>query len=396
MKRRVAFLMTHPTQYHAPWFRSLAQRDSLSIHVFYGFQPSPALQGNGFGVQFEWDAPLLEGYPNSFLVNVASPGWGFRALDTPGIKAIIARREFDCWVINGWSTKSEWQAIRACWQFGLPMMIRGDSTLLDRRPLATRIAKRLLLGRWIPRFERYLTVGQLNAEYYEHYGADPARFVPVLHFVDNDWFARVAGEARGRRTQLKESLGIPPDAFVFLLAGKLTPGKQPMAALEAMKQLGPAGRPHLLVVGDGPMRAECESIAREAGLPVTFAGFYNQSRMPEAYAVSDVLVLPSASETWGLVVNEAMACGLAAIVSSKVGCAPDLVAPGQTGAVFSAGNIPELVQHMQRYLSEPSRAWAEGQEAARFIQRYSLDQAVENTEKAVLSLRNASAPSSQA
>ena len=388
-KRRVACLMTHPTQYHAPWFRALAQRPEISIHVFYGFQPSPDLQGKDFGVRFEWDAPLLEGYSNSFLENVAAPGWGFRSLDTPGVRDVVARREYDCWVINGWSTKSEWQAIRACWKFGVPMLIRGDSTLLDRRPVTTRIAKRLLLGRWIPRFRRYLTVGKLNAEYYEHYGADPSRFVPVLHFVDNDWFAREAAAARESRSRIRESMGIPDDAVVFLFAGKLMDKKQPAAAVKAMKHLGAGARAHLLVVGDGALRAECESIAREAALPVTFAGFYNQSRMPEAYAISDVLVLPSAyDETWGLVVNEAMASGLAAIVSDKVGCAPDLVAPGQTGAVFPAGNVPALAKVMERYLSEPSRSAIEGQNAARRIQRYSLDQAVENTVNAVLSVND--------
>ena len=387
--RRVALLMTHPTQYHAPWFRALAQRPEMSIHVYYGFQPSPDLQGKDFGVRFEWDAPLLDGYPNSFLENIAEPGWGYRSLDTPGIRDIIAREPFDCWVINGWSTKSEWQAIRACWKRRLPMMIRGDSTLLDRRPLPTRIAKRLLLGRWLPRFERYLTVGKLNEDYYEHYGADRSRFFPVRHFVDNDWFARKAGEARADRARLRKSMGIPADATVFLFAGKLMHKKQPAAAVEAMKHLRRDSGAHLLVVGDGAMRGQCESIATAAGLPVTFAGFFNQSRMPEAYAAADVLLLPSAyDETWGLVVNEAMASGLPAIVSDKVGCAPDLIATGETGAVFPAGNVPELAMQMEKYLSTRSEASRQGQNAALRIQRYSLDQAVENTVNAVLSVND--------
>ena len=76
--------MTHPTQYHSPWFRALAERPDISIHVFYCFQPSAELQGKDFGLNFEWDVPLLDGYPNSFLRNVArKPGWGYRDTDTP-------------------------------------------------------------------------------------------------------------------------------------------------------------------------------------------------------------------------------------------------------------------------------------------------------------------------
>lgn len=379
--------MTHPTQYHAPWFRALATRDEISIHVYYGFQPSPDLQGKDFGVRFEWDFPLLDGYPNTFLENVARPGWGFRSLDTPGIRNIIASGAHDCWVINGWSTKSEWQAIRACWKRRVPMMIRGDSTLLDPRPIHVRVAKRLLLGRWLPRFDRYLTVGELNEKFYEHYGAERARFFPVRHFVDNDWFARNADEERRDRAALRRSMGIAEDAIVFLFAGKLMDKKQPLAAVHAMRLLPPDSPAHLLIVGDGAYREECEAAARSAGLPVTFAGFFNQSRMPAAYAASDVLVLPSSyDETWGLVVNEAMASGLAAIVSDRVGCAPDLVTTGQTGAVFPAGDTQELARQMTVYLADRSEAGRQGRNAALRIHRYSLDQAVENTVNAVLSL----------
>ena len=177
------------------------------------------MQGKDFGVGFEWDVPLLEGYPSTFLKNVAaSPGWGYRNNDTPELRDLIPRREYDTWVINGWTTKSEWLAIRTCWSSGIPMMVRGDSTLVDHRNLGTRVVKRLILGRWIPRFSRYLTVGKLNEQYYEHYGAQRERFVPVRHFVDNHWFARRAEVDRKRRGDLRRSWGIDGNSLVFLFA----------------------------------------------------------------------------------------------------------------------------------------------------------------------------------
>ena len=74
------------------------------------------------------------------------------------------------------------------------------------------------------------------------------------------------------------------------------------------------------------------------GVNVRMLGFVNQSELPGIYASADVLVVPSDfRETWGLVVNEAMACGTPAVVSVAVGCAPDLIMEGLTGAIFPCG-----------------------------------------------------------
>ena len=103
------------------------------------------------------------------------------------------------------------------------------------------------------------------------------------------------------------------------------------------------------MVGDGPLRASMEQIVAGAGSPIRFAGFLNQTEMPRAYAASDALVLPSdGGETWGLVVNEAMASGLPAVVSDQVGCGPDLVLPAKTGETFPCGAVSELARTVER------------------------------------------------
>ncbi len=87
-------------------------------------------------------------------------------------------------------------------------------------------------------------------------------------------------------------------------------------------------------------------------MPLHVAGFQNQTELPAWYAAADVLVLPSdGGETWGLVVNEALACGTPAVVSDAVGCAPDLALdrdPGRTGAVFAVGDPAALADAVER------------------------------------------------
>jgi glycosyltransferase involved in cell wall biosynthesis len=385
----VGILLTHATQYHSPWFRELAKRPEISIKVFYCLQPDADQQGIGFDVPFHWDTPLLEGYPSTLLRNTARKvGFHFSGCDTPEIVDLIASREFDAWIINGWRVKSDWQAIRACWRNKVPMLVRGDSHLIDSKPVALKIAKRLILGRWLPRFSRYLTVGKLNEDYYQFYGADPRKFFPVRHFVDNARFARQAEAARINRTQLRSRWGIDQEPVVFLFAGKFIDKKRPMDAIRAIELLHAKRLAvHLLMVGDGRLRPSCEQYSKNKHLPVSFTGFLNQNEIAEAYACSDVLVLPSAyAETWGLVVNEAMSCGLPAVVSDRVGCAPDLVKPDTTGSVFAAMDVGALTRAMTAYAEDVSLARQQGARAAKYVESYSVTAAADNTIAALLSL----------
>jgi len=105
---RLAILSTHPIQYDSGWFRGLAAHPDLRVHVYYCRQATPQEQARaGFGVEFEWDVPLLTGYPHSFLQNVANPRGNdrFGGFDTPEIKSIIRRGEYVAVLINGWHYK---------------------------------------------------------------------------------------------------------------------------------------------------------------------------------------------------------------------------------------------------------------------------------------------------
>ena len=392
MKTRLAILVTHPIQYFVPWFRELSRLPELELTVYYCFRPSSGEQGKGFGVPFQWDCPLDGGYQSILLKNVSShPTTSrYRGCDTPEISQLVASGRHDVWLVHGWMVKSYWQAMKTCWKQRVPLLVRGDSHLLDRRPWPVRLAKRLLLGRWIPRFSSYLTVGTLNEACYEFYGADRSRFFRVPHCVDNNWFAEKSKLVGVARLSSRQRLGVPTDAMVFLFCGKFIEKKRPLDLLQALDAPDcKETRAHALFVGDGPLRKACESYARTRNIASTFVGFKNQSELPEMYAVADVLVLPSShSETWGLVVNEAMACQRPALVSDKVGCGPDLVLEGKTGYVFPCGEIGALREALLRYVSRPDLAVSHGGVACDHVgKHYSLEIAVSGTLRAVQAVR---------
>jgi glycosyltransferase involved in cell wall biosynthesis len=379
-KPRVGLLATHPVQYYVPWYRRLAR--AVDLEVFYSHRQTAEGQARaGFGVAFGWDVPLLDQYSHQFLSNRARKPdvSSFFGCDTPEISRIIRRGGFDAFIVHGWGTLSFWQAIVACWRNGTPMLVRGDSHLLSPRRRVVRMVKGPLYRLFIPRFDAYLVVGQRARDYYSHYGADPSRMFFTPHAVDNEFFQARAVALGAERERLRRAWGIPSTATVYLFAGKLTDEKRPGDFIQAVGEAS-RRRPDIwgLMAGDGRMRPALESLVANARMPVRFAGFLNQTEMPRAYAASDALVLPSTSETWGLVVNEAMASGLPAIVSDQVGCGPDLVRAGETGEVFACGAIAELASILT-HLAEEHLLSKLGAQAQRLVQRYSPAEAVRGT-----------------
>jgi glycosyltransferase involved in cell wall biosynthesis len=265
------------------------------------------------------------------------------------------------------------------------VLVRGDSQLSLAGSVARRFAKYPIYRCFIPRFDGYLVVGERARQYYLRYGANPRRMFAAPHAVDNAFFEKESARERTARTQLRHSLGLPESAVVWLFAGKLVDRKRPGDFMQAISTAARAdSRVWGLVVGDGPIRAELQRAARQEGWPVRFAGFLNQTQMPAGYAASDALVLTSdGSETWGLVVNEAMASGLPAVVSDEVGSAPDLVHQGQTGEVFRCGDVDQLASIVARLSADPSHLEQMGRRAQRHVDNYSIARAAAGTAAAI-------------
>ncbi|MGH9332522.1 MAG: glycosyltransferase, partial [Vicinamibacteria bacterium] len=203
--------------------------------------------------------------------------------------------------------------------------------------------------------DRFLCVGERVREYLESLGVISRHIFWSPHAVDNEFFSihvepLLEAEAR---VEARRGWGIGPDDFVVLFAGKLDRSKRPGDVLRALGSMNAGAR--ALVAGSGPLREECIELASRLRVAADFRGFLNQTELPLAYAVADCLALPSQSETWGLVVNEAMACGVPCVVSEGVGCAPDLVEPGETGEIFPLGDIDALADRLT-FISEEIEA----------------------------------------
>ncbi|QDV43157.1 GDP-mannose-dependent alpha-(1-6)-phosphatidylinositol dimannoside mannosyltransferase [Stieleria neptunia] len=382
---KVAFVTSHPIQYQVPVFRHLHARTDLDFQVLFAMLPDAAAQGAGFGVEFEWDIPLLEGYEYDVLENVSTnPGLThFRGCDTPGIKDELRRREIDVVIVNGWVVKTCIQTLRACNQMQIPCIVRGEANRLRRRPWWKRMLQRQL----VRRYDAYLPIGKANREFYRSYGIDEERMFDSLYCIENERFARISESTEDDRQSFRRRWNLPEDSVCFLFCGKFEAKKHPFELVESFSRAFRSGkesnRMHLLMVGDGELRLRCERLAAEHNLPVTFTGFLNQSEIVASYTAADCLVLPSDhGETWGLVVNEAMACGRPAIVSDQVGCRDDLIIEGETGFSFAFGNWDQLASLLQRASGDEVDLRKMGAAACRRIADYSPKNAAEGIARA--------------
>jgi len=351
-KMRIGVLASHPIQYQAPLFRELAREVDLTVY-FAHRQTAEGQARAGYGVAFDWDVDLLSGYASEFLQNQAkNPNvFNYGGCDTPEIATIIQKGDFDAFIVTGWYLKSYWQAIRACRRHGVPVLVRGDSQLHTPRSWLKRMAKKVVY-RWIMRqFDGYLYVGKRNLEYLLYYGATRERCFFSPHFIDVDWFRTKSHQTDEERRALRLSLGVQEDEKLLLFVGRLVEMKCPSDLLKAaalLKAQGVAVRP--VYVGSGRLEADLVKQAQRLGIKASFAGFKNQSELPVIYAAADLFILPSESETWGLTVNEAQACGTLAVISTAVGCMPDLIADGMTGKSYVSGDLRALADAVMTML----------------------------------------------
>jgi glycosyltransferase involved in cell wall biosynthesis len=381
----LGILASHPIQYQAPLFRALS--DTINLEVLFAHRPSAQQQAAGFGGAFEWDVDLLTGYNHRFLRNVARRPSSSRFLgcDNPELNTLIRGTRFDAFIVYGWNLKTYWQAVNACHKEKIPVLVRGDSQLNTNTRSAKSTLKQLVYPRLLRQFDGFLAVGRRNEEYLRHYNVPADRIYFTPHCVDNDWFGLRAKEARPKRDAMRTTWGASPQTVVALYVGKFNTKKRPLDLVNALQKLTRSSRQVMAVfVGSGDLEPRLRSAVARSNVRAFFAGFRNQTELPSYYVAADVLVLPSdGGETWGLVVNESMACGLPAIVSDAVGCGPDLVEQGATGFTYKCGDVDALAANLAQVAALRQSGFEFEPHLEARMNQYSIQKCVKGISEAV-------------
>ena len=267
----------------------------------------------------------------------------------------------------------------------IPVILCTDAHSLESRRATSKAAiavKKRIVARIFRMAAAVITSSSKAGLFLQSLGIPSERIFMGRSVVDNTWWTDRAAQVD--RAAWRRELNLPGEAPVVLYCAKLQPWKRPGDLLEAFSRANVLGS-YLIYAGDGPLRPMLEQRSRDLGVAnrVRFLGFVNQMGLPGAYVASDLLVLPSDYEPFGLVVNEAMLCGRPVVVSDRVGARYDLILEGETGRVFPCGDVEALAKILQSLLSDRSQLDRMGAAARERMQAWTPEQNVATFVRAV-------------
>jgi glycosyltransferase involved in cell wall biosynthesis len=345
---KLALVITHPIQYYAPVFQLLAKE--VQLKVFYTVKKRKAYDP-GFQQDIVWDIPLLQGYEYTFNEE----------------KTVIENLvDFNphYLLIYGWACSTHIH-ILTYFRNKIPILFRGDSNLLRDTPWYQKMLKEYAL-KWVyAHVQTALYTGTLNKAYFKKYGLKDSQLIFAPHAIDNTRFSTYQSSS-----SVRNCLGLTPRDQLVLFAGKFTRNKNPILLLHAFLKAN-IPNTHLLFIGAGSTADSLYFAAKQCA-HIHVLPFQNQKDIPAFYQACDLFCLPSDHETWGLSINEAMACGKAVLVSDGCGAAVDLVTP-QNGAIFKRGDINDLAAKLAYFLERPETLRRAGQQAALDISHWNFN-----------------------
>jgi glycosyltransferase involved in cell wall biosynthesis len=389
---RIAVLNTHPIQYFAPLYAYLNAFPDLNITALYLSDFS--LRGGadaGFKRPVEWDLDLLAGYDSVFLGRARRrvPS-GFFSLIAPELWGEVRSGHYDVLWLHGHNYAANLIALGAAKSCGIPVLMRSDTHGGLVRSKIKMLLRKPVLRSLYGLCDGVLAIGKSNADFYRSLGV-PDRKIFLLPFaVDNERFIRDSRLSWSKRASIRSRWDLPPDVPTILYAGKLIARKRPLDVIAACSLIRKRSKQPfaLLVVGTGELESEARRQCASAGLDnVVFAGFVNQSQLPQLYGACDIFVLPSQDEPWGLAVNEAMCAALPIVLSREVGSRPDLVKEGTNGFAMAAGDIEGLSWALQRLIEEKHLREQFGNASLERIREWGYPQCLDGLRAAISSLK---------
>lgn len=345
MIRRVAILTDVISPYRIPVFNAIAKRAKIDLKVVFLSETDPELR--------QWRV-----YKDELRCTYeVLPGWRFRALGAQfllnaRLSASLKNFSPDAIICGGYNHLACWQAQMWARRRGVRFVLWSESNAHDAR--RQRKAVEYLKEHFRRRCHGFVVPGKSAFEYLRLLGAPADTIFIAPNAVDNAFFATRAASMKRQPSVFLQALGLP--ARFILFVGRLVREKGVFELLEAYAKLdrGLRSEVGLVFAGDGISREELQQRSKriEPGV-VCFPGFAQREDLAGLYALAEGLVLPTHSDPWGLVVNEAMACGLPVIVSSVAGCAADLVEDGWNGYIVPPRDSEKLSLAIDSLLRQP-------------------------------------------
>lgn len=378
MKKRLVVLTEIISPYRIPVFNALAKRPEIDLHViFLAETDSPMRQWQVYSSEIQFSYEVLQSWRRRL--------GKYNVLVNRNVAEALREAHPDVILCGGYNYLASWQTLHWAKRNLVPFLLWCESTAGDRR------SQHLLVERLKQSFLRscdgFVVPGKSALQYLQQTPDCSGDIFIAPNAVDIQLFSAQGDLARAKQGRLRGALGLPSRYFLFV--GRLVKAKGVFDLLDAYGSLSPELRAEvgLVFAGDGPLRADLEAMARSV-FPgsVHFPGFIHRDELPTYYSLAECLVLPTHSDTWGMVVNEAMACGLPIICSSVAGCATDLIK--NNGRIVASGDVEQLRTAMREIASDPELRRFMVEQGRILIRNYSPESCAYGIAEAVLTVPN--------
>ena len=372
---RVAVVSPEPTPYRSPLFDLVAARPEVDLTVIYAAE---SLADRRWSVVPEHRAVTLRGVRLPLVARLLHHDYPV----TRGVVAALRDARPEVVVVTGWSTLAAQAALVWCRKRSVPYLLLVSSHDAAQRSSWRRVVKSAIVPRIVRGAAGALVLGTLARDSLVARGARPESVRIFANTVDVAAWGERADELAGNRAALRHELGAGADDVVVLAVGRLAPEKGLDRLVRAVAE---AGDPRLLlvVVGHGPDGAELERLAGELGVRLHLTGDVSWDRLVEVYVAADIFALLSSREPWGVVVNEAAACGLPLVLSDQVGAAHDLLRDGENGTLVATGDVAAAAAAIRVLAADPALRLAQGARSRELMRDWSYEPSVESFVAAV-------------
>jgi len=367
---RLVGVFPEQTPYRNPLLDAVAGLEGLDLSVLYS---APSVAGRTWSLSPPHHTHWVM---RSFRVPAAR-----RVLrhDYPVNYAIwraLFRLRPDCVFVSGWSTFAAQAAILWCRLRGIPYLLLVESHDRDPRPGWRHAVKGAVVPSVVKSAAGVLVAGSLARESMLERGANPARIRIFANTVEVNAFAERAERRAQERPALRKSFGLAEDEVAVLSVARLAPEKGLATLLRAVAEAEDA-RIVVVVAGSGAERERLLRLAEELGVRLVLLGDLDWAGIADVYVAADVFALLSDSEPWGVVVNEAAACGLPLVLSEAVGAAHDLLVDGANGRRVPAGDSHAASAALKELAGDPARRVAFGAASRARVADWGYDESVQ-------------------
>ena len=383
-KYKITWIQTHPTQYVSPLLKRIAKKNYFDINVLYVSDFSTKKYfDNQFSSNIKWDIDLLNGYKYIFLNNQSKGISFFKPFVWPSLDLFKLINNSDYIIIQGWQHYILVLLVIFSKILGKKVIQRSETPvklkLSNERVIFKKSLIHLFLSSLILNFSDYfLFIGTLNKNYYLKRGIDSKRLFFSPYAVDNKLFNK---QNLKISHQLLAKLEFNNQNPVMLYASKLTERKNIMLLLKTFKKSF-SNQLNLLIIGTGPLSNKVEEYINinKLSSSIKYLGFVNQKSLPFIYSKSDIFILPSFSEKWGVVINEAMYGSCAIITSNEVGASYDIVQHRKNGYVYNSIKKKSIEKAIS-YCLEKKRYILMGEKSKQIIENWNYEETIKSLDK---------------